>query len=74
MVTFALNARRRGNSARLRAAELAGTALRMLGVAGKSVPGVLGPIAICVGLGMFSLPLGIIAAGAFLMALDRQIS
>lgn len=73
MTALALSARRWGDTARLRAAAAAGHAVRVLGVAGKTVPGIVGPIMICVGLGMLAPWLGVVAGGVALLALDRRI-
>lgn len=48
-------------------AERAGRAVR-------SLPGVLGAVLVCVGVGLVFLPAGIVAAGAFLLLVDRQVS
>ena len=39
----------------------------------RSLPGVLGAGAVCVGLGLIYVPLGILAAGAFLLIIDRRV-
>lgn len=54
----------------LRAAELAGRALR----ASRGLPGIVGPLLVAVGLGMAWLPLGVIAAGAALWAWDLAVA
>lgn len=51
----------------LRVAAAAGTALRL---AGRLLPGVVGPALVAVGLGMVWLPLGLVAAGAALWLYD----
>jgi hypothetical protein len=59
-------------AARLRATVL----VRLAGVAGtvgRTAPGVLGPLLICAGLYLAWVPLGFVAAGAFLLLVDRQI-
>ncbi|MER6892015.1 hypothetical protein [Streptomyces halstedii] len=54
----------------VRAAELAGGALRALG---QAAPGVAGAALVCAGLWQVWGPLGCIAAGAFLLMLDRRM-
>lgn len=53
-----------------RAPIVAGTLLRRVG---RSFPGVAGPLLVAVGLGMAWLPLGVIAAGAILWAVDWRL-
>lgn len=59
-------------AARLRISVL-GKLAEMAGAIGRTVPGVLGPLLICTGLYFAWMPLGLVAAGAFLMLVDRQI-
>lgn len=40
----------------------------------KYVPGVLGALLICTGIGFIFWPLALIAAGLFLLAVDRRIA
>jgi hypothetical protein len=40
----------------------------------KYVPGVLGALLVCVGLAFIFWPVAIIAAGLFLLALDRRMT
>ena len=40
----------------------------------KYVPGVLGALLVCVGLALILPPLAVIAAGLFLLALDRRMT
>jgi hypothetical protein len=40
----------------------------------KYVPGVLGALLVCVGLALLLPPLAVIAAGMFLLALDRRMT
>lgn len=54
----------------IRAAEIAGRLLRRVG---RGLPGVLGPLLVAVGLGLAWLPLGVIAAGAILWAVDWRM-
>lgn len=54
----------------VRAAEWAGVLLRRLG---RGLPGVLGPLLVCVGLGLAWLPLGVVAAGAVLWLVDLRL-
>lgn len=53
-----------------RAAELAGATLRAVSLA---APGVLGAGLVCVGLWMVWQPLAALAAGGFLLLLDRRM-
>lgn len=53
-----------------RAPVVAGVLLRRVG---RSFPGVAGPLLVAVGLGMAWLPLGVIAAGAILWAVDWRL-
>lgn len=55
---------------RARAAELAGAALR---AAVLGTPGVAGAVLVCAGLWMVWQPLGLVAAGAFCLLLDRRM-
>lgn len=52
------------------AAELIGTALRQVG---RGLPGVAGPLLVCYGIFLMYRPLAFIAAGAFLLLLDRRV-
>lgn len=57
-------------------ARLAALALRFAGTAGslvRSLPGVVGAVLVCVGLGLVYLPLAFLAAGAFLLIIDRRV-
>lgn len=58
--------RRRAHTASL-------TGARMLGGALRSAPGVVGASLVCAGLALAWVPLGLVAAGVFLLALDRRI-
>lgn len=49
---------------------LAGSLLRQVG---RGFPGIAGPTLVAVGLGLAWLPLGVIAAGAILWAVDWRI-
>ena len=40
----------------------------------KYVPGILGALLVCAGLGFLLWPLALIAAGGFLLALDRRLA
>lgn len=40
----------------------------------KFVPGILGALLVCAGLAWVFAPLGVVAAGAFLLLVDRRIS
>lgn len=51
-------------------AELAGAATSRIG---RGVPGVAGPLLICYGLGQMYQPLLFLAAGGFLLLLDRRV-
>lgn len=53
-----------------RAPVVAGVLLRRVG---RGFPGVVGPLLVAVGLGMAWLPLGVIAAGAILWAVDWRL-
>ena len=53
----------------LRAAELAGDAVRGLG---RTWPGIGGAACVCVGLGLMYVPLAFLAAGLFLLVLDNR--
>jgi len=57
-------------SGRERAATLAGTAVRRIGL---SFPGIVGPLAVCAGLWMLLPALGVIALGVILWAFDRRV-
>lgn len=70
MSAIAARLRPRWDAALASAAELAGTALRHVG---RGLPGVVGPLLICYGLHEVWRPLGFIAAGLFLLALDRRM-
>ena len=50
--------------------ELAGTLVRRLG---RGLPGLAGAVLVSVGFGLAWLPLGLIAAGGFLLLLDWRI-
>ena len=39
----------------------------------RFLPGVLGAVLVCIGAGLIFLPAAFIAAGAFLLVLDRQL-
>jgi hypothetical protein len=54
-------------------AQLAAAAGRGLAILGRSIPGVLGPFGVAVGLWMAWRPLGVIFAGAALWLLDRRV-
>lgn len=62
--------RRRLGALTLRAAPVAGTLLRRVG---RGFPGIAGPLLVSIGLGLAWLPLGVIAAGAILWAVDWRI-
>lgn len=51
----------------------AGHALRVVRALGVRVPGVAGAVLVAVGLGLAWLPLGVVAAGAFLLLIDRRV-
>lgn len=70
MTVLAARWRPRWDEAVARLAGLAGTAVRL---AGRSVPGVVGPLLVSVGLWMAWAPLGVMFAGAVLWALDRKV-
>jgi len=53
-----------------RGPETAGVLLRR---AGRGVPGVVGPLLVAVGLGLAWLPLGVVAAGGILWAVDLRL-
>lgn len=53
-----------------RVADLSGRLLRRTG---RTLPGVLGPALVCIGLGLAWLPLGLMAAGAVLWLVDWRI-
>lgn len=58
-------------------ARLSALAVRLAGPAGRaarSLPGILGAILVCVGLGLIYVPLALLAAGAFLLLIDRQVA
>lgn len=61
----------RSTSWQLRAADVAGRTLR---AAGRTSPGVTGALLVAVGLGLAWLPLGLIAAGGFLLVLHWELS
>lgn len=71
MSVLASRVRSRSQAALGRLAELAGVAVRQIG---RGLPGIAGPLLICWGLGLAWLPLGLIAAGTFLLLLDRRVS
>lgn len=54
-----------------RGPEMAGTLLRRIG---WGFPGVAGPALVAIGLGMAWLPLGVVAAGAILWAVDLRLA
>lgn len=54
----------------LRAAPVAGRLLRRIG---RGFPGVAGPALVAVGLGLAWLPLGVVAAGVILWAVDWRL-
>lgn len=58
--------RARLNALVLRGATAAGSLVRTL-------PGVLGAGAICIGLGLIYTPLALLAAGVFLLIIDRRV-
>lgn len=43
------------------------------GTAARTVPGVLGAVLVCVGAGLIYTPLAFLAAGVFLLLVDRRI-
>lgn len=51
----------------------AAVAGRLVGAAGRTLPGVAGSLLVCYGLWLAWAPLGFVAAGAFLLLLDRRI-
>ncbi len=57
-------------SGKERLASAAGTSLRLIG---RTLPGTVGPLAVCVGLWMLLPALGVIALGIILWALDRRV-
>lgn len=57
--------------ARMKALVLRGAAAS--GTLVRTLPGVLGATAICVGLGLIYTPLALLAAGAFLLIIDRRV-
>lgn len=58
----------------VKAAEVAGRALNRAATVGRTVPGVAGASLVSYGLYDAWHPLGFIAAGAFLLILDRRTS
>ena len=70
MTALAARLRPRWDTAAAYAAELAGKAI---GRVGRGLPGVAGPLLICYGLAGIYRPLGFIAAGLFLVLLDRRV-
>lgn len=60
-------------AARPKWAAAAGWVAEALGHATRTLPGVGGALLISYGLGLAWLPLGFVAAGVFLLALDRRI-
>jgi hypothetical protein len=62
--------RRHLDALMLRAAPVAGGLLRRVG---RGFPGVAGPVLVSIGLGLAWLPLGVIAAGAILWAVDLRL-
>lgn len=65
-----MRTRLRGNAAVVALASVAGAAI---GLVGRSVPGVLGPLLVAAGLWMMWPPLGVVCAGVVLWALDRRV-
>lgn len=58
------------------AAALTGATERTAGIVGRllrGAPGILGASAVSLGLGMIYAPVGVIAAGVFLLLIDRDI-
>ena len=55
-------------------AAAAGHVLRGVSLAAPRLPGPAGAVLVSVGLGLAWLPLGVVAAGAFLLLLDRRVS
>lgn len=55
---------------RERGPEVAGVLLRQVG---RGFPGVVGPLLVAVGLGLAWLPLGVVAAGVILWAVDLRL-
>jgi hypothetical protein len=53
-----------------RAAEVAGA---LVGNVGRGLPGIAGPLLVCYGLFEIYRPVAFIAAGVFLLLLDRRI-
>lgn len=70
MTVFAAQWRSRRDQLGARAAEVAGAAMRRVGV---SLPGIGGPAVVSAGLWMAWEPLGVVFAGAVLWALDRKV-
>ena len=70
MTVFAAQWRSRREQVGARAAELAGAAMRRVGV---SLPGIGGPLLVSVGLWMAWEPLGVVFAGGVLWALDKKV-
>jgi hypothetical protein len=52
----------------------AGVLGRLVGVAGRGLPGLAGAGLVCYGLWLAWAPLGFIAAGGFLLLLDRRVA
>lgn len=57
---------------RLMLSDLAEPAGRFIGSLMRTVPGLGGALIVCFGLGMAWKPLGFIAAGLFLLVIDRR--
>lgn len=56
-----------------RAERIAATAGLVVGMVGRVLPGIAGAVLVSAGLWMAWPPLGVVAAGGFLLALDRKI-
>lgn len=70
MTGLAARLRPRWDALTVKVAEAAGVGLRQLG---RTFPGVAGPLLVCYGLYDLFHPLGFIAAGGFLLVLDRRV-
>ena len=58
-------------------ARLAALAVKLAPIAGRltrTLPGIVGAALVCAGLAMIYVPLALLAAGAFLLLIDRQVS
>lgn len=62
-----------GDRAQKRAAALAVILGGLIRTIGLSIPGTVGPLAVCVGMFMAWPPLGVISLGLVLWALDRRV-